>query len=51
MSDLREQETVRIAFTKAPQTYWELSFVNEDGGRQSGWKSRQALSQASTPSH
>jgi hypothetical protein len=34
MSDLREQETVRIAFTKAPQTYWELSFVNEDGGRQ-----------------
>ena len=34
MSDLREQETVRIALTKAPQTYWELSFVNEDGGRQ-----------------
>jgi|SRR6516165_10500564 len=34
MSNLREQETVRIAFTKAPQTYWELSFVNEDGGRQ-----------------
>ena len=27
MSDLREQETVRIAFTKALQTYWELSFV------------------------
>ena len=34
MSDLREQETVRIAFTKTPQTYWELSFVNEGGGRQ-----------------
>ena len=34
MTDLREQETVRIALTKAPQTYWELSFVNEDGGRQ-----------------
>src|SRR5262249_56876546 len=34
MSDLREQETVKIAFTKAPQTYWALSFVNEDGGRQ-----------------
>ena len=34
MTDLREQETVRIALTKAPQPYWELSFVNEDGGRQ-----------------
>src|SRR5262245_34257985 len=34
MTDLRERETVRIALTKAPQTYWELSFVNEDGGRQ-----------------
>jgi hypothetical protein len=34
LSDLHEQETVRIALTKAPQTYWELSFVNEDGGRQ-----------------
>jgi hypothetical protein len=34
MSDLREEQTVRIALTKAPQTYWELSFVNEDGGRQ-----------------
>jgi hypothetical protein len=31
---LHEQQTVRIALTKAPQTYWELSFVNEDGGRQ-----------------
>jgi hypothetical protein len=34
MSDLREQQTVRIAMTKPPQTYWELSFVNEDDGRQ-----------------
>jgi hypothetical protein len=34
MTDLREQQTVRITFTKARQTYWELSFVNEDGGRQ-----------------
>jgi hypothetical protein len=34
MTELREQETVRIALTKAPQPYWELSFVNEDGGRQ-----------------
>jgi hypothetical protein len=34
MTDLREQETVRIALTKAPQANWELSFVNEDGGRQ-----------------
>ena len=34
MTELREQETVRIALTRAPQTYWALSFVNEDGGRQ-----------------
>src|SRR5262249_27264796 len=34
MADLREQETVRIALTKAPQPYWELSFINEDDGRQ-----------------
>jgi hypothetical protein len=34
MTDLREQQAVRIALTKAPQTYWELSFVNQDGGRQ-----------------
>src|SRR5215468_3162007 len=31
VTDLREQETVRIALTKAPQPYWELSFVNEEG--------------------
>jgi hypothetical protein len=34
MTDLREQRTVRIALTEAPQTHWELSFVDEDGGRQ-----------------
>jgi hypothetical protein len=34
MTDLREQRTVRIALTKARETYWELSFVNEDEGRQ-----------------
>ena len=34
MTDLRERQTVRITFTKAPQTYWELSFVDEEGGRQ-----------------
>jgi hypothetical protein len=34
ITELPEYETVRIALTKAPQTYWELSFVNEDGGRQ-----------------
>jgi hypothetical protein len=33
-TDLREQQAVRIALTKAPQTYWTLSFVNEDDGRQ-----------------
>jgi hypothetical protein len=43
---LREQETVRIALTKAPQTYWELSFVNEDGGRQT----RLELTSGSFPS-
>ena len=34
MTELREQQTVRIALTQAPLTHWELSFVNEDGGRQ-----------------
>ena len=46
MRDLREQETVIIALTKAPQTYWELSFVNEDGGRQT----RLELTSGSYPS-
>jgi hypothetical protein len=40
MADLREQETVRIALAKGPQTYWELSFVNEDGGRQTRLEAR-----------
>jgi hypothetical protein len=31
---LRDRQTVRITLAKAPETYWELSFVNEDGGRQ-----------------
>jgi hypothetical protein len=34
MSDLREQQTVRIMLTNASRTFWELSFVNEDDGRQ-----------------
>jgi len=29
-TDLREQQTVRIALSKAPQTYWVLSFVDEE---------------------
>src|SRR4029453_5229277 len=33
MTDLRELKTVRIVLAKAAQTY-ELSFVNEEGGRQ-----------------
>src|SRR5260370_31713563 len=34
LTDLREQRTIRIALNKAQETHWELSFVNEDGGRQ-----------------
>jgi hypothetical protein len=34
ITNLHEQRTVRIAFTKGRETHWELSFVNEDGGRQ-----------------
>src|SRR5260370_34975771 len=34
MTDLREQSTIRISLTKARETGWELSFVNEDGGKQ-----------------
>lgn len=34
ITDSREQHTVRIALTKGAETHWELSFVNEDGGRQ-----------------
>ena len=34
MTDLREQSTIRISLIKARETGWELSFVNEEGGRQ-----------------
>ena len=34
MTDLREQRAIRIGLTKEPETHWELSFVDEDGGRQ-----------------
>lgn len=34
MSDLREQQTVRIVLTNTPGASWELSFINEDDGRQ-----------------
>jgi hypothetical protein len=34
MTDLRERQTVRIALTQAPLIHWELSFVDEEGGRQ-----------------
>jgi hypothetical protein len=30
----REQYVIRIAHTNGLETQWELSFVNEDGGRQ-----------------
>jgi hypothetical protein len=46
MTDLREQRTIRIALNKAPETHWELSFVNEDGGRQT----RLEVTSASFPS-
>src|SRR5262249_38493142 len=45
LSDLREQETVRIAL-KSPQTYFRSSMKMAAGRR--GWKPRQALSQVST---
>ena len=34
MTDLRERRTVRIALTKDAETPWVLSFIDEDGGRQ-----------------
>jgi hypothetical protein len=46
IAHLREQRTVRIAWTKARETHWELSFVNEDGGRQT----RLEVTSASFPS-
>jgi hypothetical protein len=41
MTDLREQRTFRIVLTKS-ETHWELSFVSEDGGRQTRLKVRSA---------
>ena len=35
-TDLREQRTVTIALTKAQEPHWELSFISEDAGRQTG---------------
>jgi hypothetical protein len=32
--DLDAQQTVKITHTKRTQAQWELSFVNEEGGRQ-----------------
>jgi hypothetical protein len=46
IAHLREQRTVRIAWTKTQETHWELSFVNEDGGRQT----RLEVTSASYPS-
>jgi hypothetical protein len=34
LSDVDEEHTVRITHTQSPQAQWELSFVNENGGRQ-----------------
>ena len=34
MTELPQQGLVRIAFARGSEKQWELSFVNEDGGRQ-----------------
>ncbi len=34
MTDLQDQQTVRIVLTKGPQAYVNLSFTDEDEGRQ-----------------
>jgi len=34
LTDLREQRTVRVTLIKPPDIRWELSFIDEDGGRQ-----------------
>jgi hypothetical protein len=34
LKDVHEQNTVRIVRTSGPETHWELSFVDEDEGRQ-----------------
>jgi hypothetical protein len=46
IAHLREQRTVRIAWAKTRETHWEVSFVNEDGGRQT----RLEVTSASFPS-
>src|SRR5258707_6331274 len=53
ITDLHGQRTVRIALTKAPETHWELSFVDEDEGRQTRLEvtSANGSSPASTLSH
>jgi hypothetical protein len=38
--DLDEQHTVRITHAKGKEGQWELSFVNEEGGRQTRLEAR-----------
>jgi hypothetical protein len=33
-TDLRERRAVKISSVKNPQAQWELTFIDEDGGRQ-----------------
>ena len=33
-TDLRERRAVKISSIKNPQAQWELTFIDEDGGRQ-----------------
>src|SRR5262245_37639672 len=33
-TDLRDRRAVKISSTKNPQAQWELTFIDEDGGRQ-----------------
>jgi hypothetical protein len=34
MTDLRERRSVTVASTRSSGAHWKLSFINEDGGRQ-----------------
>jgi hypothetical protein len=34
MTDLRERRAVKISSIKNPRAQWELTFIDEDGGRQ-----------------
>jgi hypothetical protein len=34
LSDQRERRAVKVASTRSSGAHWELSFINEDGGRQ-----------------